>query len=429
MLSANIARTVCNIHTSEGRKVKKQQQRNTAPFQLEAFQAKNVHSSCSIDGLQKCSSVEKFNSNSLKRIPLAPNQKLEERVSDVHFKNRLFWLRDDPTALRLASEHGAQAIITAGTLSLLLQRPGAERWNRWKIPVEVMQVKKDNEHKNKNDPKIQHRKRKYRGATSSIAIFDRALPHALSTRECLSKGLEGPLFGALMLTDENENYDPNDGEKEGRTETIAQRHEHQYVYTVVHIDEIKILVRSINDMQSDGCPVKRHVQLEYFSERGMEVYSAHQRVQWMLEKLLQPNAIITVGRVDLKDGAAELICVEGKSIAHALGGDDAHLELNFDPMQHFKAAAAVFRGVEKLSTGRFLACFPSVTTNANASTNTNTSSVSIHQRIEDVSSCSRNHNHHAHKSNNLAIIDVQGELEDAEAVYTSESSLLACFRM
>merc|ERR1712232_1536219 len=76
---------------------------------------------------------------------------------------------------------------------------------------------------------------------------------------------------------------------------------------------------------------------------------------------------------------------------------------------------AVLRGLQKLSAGRYLACFPSATTSVART------SVSIHEEIDYVASSS--------SSAGTAVLDVQSELEGAEAVYTSEASLFSCFRM
>ena len=317
-------------------------------------------------------------------------------------------IAQDDMAARLASEHGVDAVMTAGTFVELLRRPG-EADSRWMVPLS-----------------------RANGDDCSLVLLEEPIPRRATTREYLTKAYEESVYesaGRLVSAEVNNGQEMN---------SLSQS-----VYTVISLPgsspqdaPCKVLVRSINTLLSDDGnhqrPIYLDVHLEYFNERGLvEQIPYRRRAIWLARKLLQPDCRLMSVRVD--PNTSRMISVSEKSVAHALAGSDessmvAHAYRasgncgNLLHLSEFDASAqfeAMERVVRASTTCKFsgnlggLLCLPgrglsSITTNKAVT-------VSVHQEVEGDA--------------NTAVDPIKSgtEIEEADAVFTGQAALMSCF--
>lgn len=255
-------------------------------------------------------------------------------------------LQDDPLALDLAKKHNASIVTTEETLAALLKLSG-------RIPM------------------CHHH--------DGIVVLDLPLPHPMTPRECLSRGVTEGFYQTL-------------------SKHASPTH---FVYTFVTLGRAKatrrILVRSNRRLQdNEKQPLCVHVQLEYFPNRGWEEISSHERAVWILENVLL-DARVWVVRVC--PSTMRSLQWEEMSVAHALASGSSSCSTSIDPMNHWETLFEVLLAMETIVEGNHLLCFEG-------------SSISVHTA-----------------SNDDRVIDIFEELNKAEAVYTGAVALRQCARM
>ena len=230
------------------------------------------------------------------------------------------FLQDDPLALDLAKKHNASVVTTEETLAALLKLSG-------RIPMS----------RNHND---------------GIVLLDLPLPHPTTPRECLSRGVT-----------------------EGFYQTLSKHASPTIVYTLVTLARTKtttrrvILVRSSRRLQNDKKqPLCIHVQLEYFSNRGLEEIPSNERACWILENVLL-DARVWVVRVC--PSTLRSLQWEEMGVAHALAsGGSTSIAPSIDPMNHWETLFEVLYVMEQMLEGSHLLCFEG-------------SSISVHTESND----------------------------------------------
>ena len=336
--------------------------------------------------------------NTVASIPLL-SQFSTSSISSGDTTSTACLLQHDEYAKKLAREHNVSVLMTSEAFSTMLNRPG-NTLSRWKILIFLEQ----NSTEGTSSKNITTEK--------PLVFFEDPLPHVCTPREWMSLAYEGPLDAYLLSSScsDGEYSATAKQQEEGASGNI------QYVYTLVNLPtsnqnaNTQVLVRVVNTrVDEDRRPIRQKIKLEYFhSDFGyLEEYTAFERVQWIMEKLLQPTCRVVVGRVNAINGT--LISLEETNIALALAFGDS----SFDPMSHFRVVGNIVKGSTLLFGGSaarymicFPACFPSCTT----------SSASIHP------SCARRHE-------NEPTISLESELLAAETVSLNRDSLLRCFRM
>lgn len=315
-------------------------------------------------------------------------------------------LQHDEHAKKLAREHNVSVLMTSEAFSTMLNRP-ANTLCRWKILLFLEQ--KSTEGTSSKDITTE----------KPLIFFEDPLPQACTPREWMSLAYEGPLDAYLLSSSGSDGDCPATAKQQvgggGASSNI------QYVYTLVNLPtsiqntNTQVLVRVVNNrVDEDRRPIRQKIKLEYFhSDYGyLEEYTAFERVQWIMEKLLQPTCRVLVGRVNAMNG--NLISLEETNIALALATIS---DSSFDPMSHFRVVGNIVKGSTLLLGGGgaaarssymicFPACFPSSTT----------SSASVHP------ACAR-------RNEKEPTISVESELLAAETVSLNRDSLLRCFRM
>jgi hypothetical protein len=291
-------------------------------------------------------------------------------------------LQDDATAKQLAVEHDASIVTTDETLETLLLLPG-DYASRWMIHATTMAIdEKSNKH-------------------HFITLLDLPLPQAfLTPRDCLTSGLQEGLYQQAAGNNDNTNKNNK-----------AHHQDVHYRYTVWTLPisstqqrrrqqqrRVKVLVRSKLRLLDDTKPVKLRAHVEYFSERGSEVPSGHEKALWILDQLLLEHQVTTrFARVDAN--TCKLLAWEETSVAHAFAGDEAH------PMRHFVALLQVLQSIPTIVDLETKSCLLSLPRGSH--------SVSVHTPVED---------------DNAVVLDLEPVLEQADTVVTSSEALGHCAR-
>ena len=282
-------------------------------------------------------------------------------------------LRNDDRAINIALEQEVSVIITENALLSLLQRPG-DILSRWKIPFKTLDAQS-------TTPKSQKRHR-----MRQLIMVDDPIPVALYPRECLSVGLKESIQSML--------FEDNGSRNNFVYNTITLNTSEE------NLSAIKVLVRSPAYVCGhDLIPVFCHIQLEYFPEHR-EIASCCERSNWMLNKVLFPESTSYLFHVD--PNMCSIIDVEEISMAHIL----ASTNNIFNPNLHFGAAASFLKSLESssLPNNEYIACCVA-----------DKSVISIHKSVGS-------------NEENVEV-DLVKEFDNANYVFTSETALMACFRM
>jgi len=313
-------------------------------------------------------------------------------------------LCDDATAKRLALEHGASAVLPWEAMMELLRRPGHES-TRWSIPLLRTNFRVPG-------------KQGLNASVGDLLVLEEPFPVQCTTREWLTKGFFESLKRKL-----NPSALPNNP---GSCKT-PPKPSIQYVYSLLTLPpqshgrhaSTKVLVRTANEfLDETGRPIRLRMNLEYFSERGMEIPTAHERAVWIMEKFLQPSCRILFSRVDPK--TARVIGIEEKGIAHALAHADNEGKNSSvcNPLSHFDAFLTVMRGITNLrDNGRYILCLPG----RGVSMMSAATSATVHKECSEEYAGEET-------SKTTTFVSFERELSVADSVFTSQPSLMTCYR-
>jgi hypothetical protein len=303
-------------------------------------------------------------------------------------------LCEDDVAKSLALKHNVDIVLTSDTLEALLRHPEATD-TRWTIPLSCVDVGT-------------------KSCQNLIMFMEDPLPGISTPRECLSIGIKEALISHAV-------------------DTIADSSNIQgkKTYTLLTIPyptgEQRVLVRSCNYLlDENGKPLIMFSQLEYFSEQcGIEEFTTHDHVVWLLHKILQDDCTIVVGRVDTISG--EVLELEEKTVADALTTNEISVsERYLDSLGAFEkqdgandnATSLFYRMstvlsatllIEKKTEARHIICLPGRSNIISPQT-----TATVHKAQLEGSNIS---------------IDVDKELnENAASVLLNKSTLQSCFR-
>ena len=240
-------------------------------------------------------------------------------------------LHEDPKLLEFAREHKADVVTTAETLACLLQDPSS---SRWLLPVESCT-----------------------GKQFAFKILEQPLPQSFkSPRSYLTRGLKEGINRWLSR------------EKSSRRDTADST---VFSYTLWKLPgllskrQLSVLVRDRIRLVSSGSspmgqvPVKVHVQVEYFPERGQEIPSSEERALWLLDHMLYPGGCsVLVGRVDPRD--CKIVGVDQISRAHALVEEDlpAVGQTSCGVSDLWQNMVRVLQAVTTVGNGNHILCLP-----------------------------------------------------------------------
>lgn len=387
------------------------------------------------------------------------------------------WLVDDTIAHSLAADHHAGVIMTNNAFQSMLMgdhhsfasnNTNTTTTAQWKIPMTIIKYPfRETNVKNEEDKARSKKRRHNDDIFHGLVIVDDAVPSPLTSRECLSKGLEKPFDNVLLDSEVITQIPPTllEGDikktraiDDKKTKVLQGHTTIQYVYTLLSLPTANtnagkrkgmsnfcnILVRTENDMWENvninsnvssgdsviNVPIRRMIQTDYFyAERKMvETCSFHQRAIWILEKLLQPKCRILMGRMNA--ATCRLMKIEEKGIAHALSCP------NFDPDVYFGIVERIVSSISKvrLSFGSYMLCFPGLEKAPVAAAGRNVgddnpgisrsamTTVSVHVGIDSSSTATLT-------TTPVVVLDMEKELCKAEDVILNKTSLLSCFRM
>jgi len=340
------------------------------------------------------SAIPKLNINW--EVLLNQNKKLKSRIV-TELSDTL--LCDDAVARKLAITNNVDMIVTSGALEALLRQPGSP-YTRWTIPGHFKQA---------------------------IFCMEDPLPTISTPRECLSVGIREALYNhALELGTNYEFTNTNPSSK--------IRGQHTYTLLTIPYStskQQKILVRSTNYLMDENeRPLIFHSQLEYFvSHHGVEEFTCHERAIWLLNKILQKDCRVFVGRVD--PNTAEVLALEEKSVADAMTSNDVSISERYldslgpifsqdenDIMRLFQNLSTVLvaaKLIEKIDNSQHVICLPGRTITTHPQT-----TATVHKALQKEI---------FGNSNQMGIVvDIEKELNDATAVLLDKNALLSCFR-
>ena len=414
---------------------------------LDLFPSQIV-SSRFIDQSKKVHAIDLHHVSTMENSYIQPQKMTNTNKHTIHPTNHKYsspLLIHDKHALKLALQYRVSTIMTSQTLTTIIQTPGLQS-TRWKIPVSVYTYQTIQAMINVPKTSI----------STTISILEDPVPQSCTTRENLTQGFEDPFM--LALLDQNytsstpiTSYSNNDP----KLLNCDWKNQIQYVYTIIHIPSTsvlttfqkqnkKILVRSINFIYAKQMttltnstssqnisstnliskhsmnPIRPLIQLEYFPERGMEEYTNNSRATWIIEKLLQPNAHIIVGRINPSTGKIHQI--EEKSISSAISNPYFKLDHHFIPLINF------IKALKNIRVGNHLLCLPAYTHDnqglAQSIPLDHSTTVSVHTSCQTKSS-----NHYSNHHNKDVVIDMEKECLESESVFMSKNALISCFRM
>mmetsp|Transcript_33431 Transcript_33431/g.67483 ORF Transcript_33431/g.67483 Transcript_33431/m.67483 type:complete len:724 (+) Transcript_33431:542-2713(+) len=320
-------------------------------------------------------------------------------------------ISEDAIAAKLAVEHKVDVVMTAeGFFELLTS---SDESARWIIPT--------------SNP----------SSSNNYIVMEEPIPKRATTREWLSRGYKESVFESVSCSgslqkDRKEQTDDNGVVQEVYTLlTLPRSGLHD------NVSGCKVLVRTTNSLlDGEGRALNIGVRLEYFHEREVtEEFTHHERSVWLAQKLLQPDSRVLAVRVD--PNSSHVISVSEMSVAHALagsggggahrigrlGGEGSMFRLpEFDAGLSFGAVADVLHAVTKLERSgecQHLLCLPGRDL-LSPSTNARTT-VSVHGGEGEASS------QPVEKHSVSICINVDDELDEANAVYTSKVALMSCY--
>ena len=304
-------------------------------------------------------------------IPTAPYPiplPLEELVPARHL------LHDDDKARKLAIKHNASIITSHETLEAMLQLPG-EYSAKWMTYVKITTATSTSNH------------------SQRLCILDLPISQSyVSPRQCLEAGLEEGLYqclgnGRLKLA-----TSPNCIKGTPNVDSV------RYIYTLWKLPklstskrQLSVLVRSAIRLcnEQNDCPVKVRVHVDYFPERGKEIFSSYERALWILDQLLLgaigdpmsaiplseespvAHVISMMARVD--PSSCHVREWENVSVAHAFNEDSDYATTSFfnmansnhhiGPMAHWHVLVQLLQSIptiddHKRSDSDFLLCLP-----------------------------------------------------------------------
>ena len=371
-------------------------------------------------------------------------------------------LCEDTIARNLALKFKADSVITSKALMSLLLLPG-HATARWTMAFSLENLEENisdrvggNTGDKTNEDGETCGTDKRRRSWEATFIED-PIPHPITARECLSIGINEALYHHVMTA-------THDDPKEQHSHTQTGRSANVYTLLTLPQSHSKVLVRSTNillqanqttnDNEDDAqhsqqTPIQLHAHLEYFAERGMEEYTSYDRAVWLMQKILQPKAIVVACRVDPK--RAEIVRMEEKSLAHALltpsSEDDdiidkklgvnssivVHGSCGDTPhvVQHFQAMVDVMQGIQTVKQGRhggrFVICLPGV--GGGMVTSYPSTTATVHQALKEEGTADNAATTTiARKDTKTVDIDIDRELCEADAVFLGKSALYECFR-
>jgi hypothetical protein len=230
-------------------------------------------------------------------------------------------IQSDEQALELAKKHGAAMVTTAETLLVLLRtcissKPPATSWI---VPVS-RNHQKDVDYSNRTINSSS------RNNNSDLIILESPTQLSYSsTREWMTAGIEEGLNQWLEQSSSSTTTAGSKGKGKIDADSNISSSSPCYTYTLLTLPSparnkpCRVLVRQQDRFfcASGNCPLRTHVHLEYFFDRGQrEIPSILDKAVWMLDYVLQPLCRVVVAKVDPCN--CRILEWNDVSLAHAL---------------------------------------------------------------------------------------------------------------